>query len=70
MSTTELVFLVEESDEGGYTARAIGQSIFTEADNLASLRHAVRDAVDCHYDNTVDRPPVIRLHIVRDEVLT
>jgi dephospho-CoA kinase len=46
----ELVFLVEEAPEGGYTARALGESIFTEADDLESLRDMVRDAVRCHYD--------------------
>jgi hypothetical protein len=28
----EIIFLVEEAPEGGYTARALGYSIFTEAD--------------------------------------
>ena len=46
----ELIFLVEEAPEGGYTARALGASIFTEADDLDSLRDMVRDAVRCHFD--------------------
>lgn len=46
----EIIFLVEESPEGGYTARALGQSIFTEADDLESLNAQVRDAVRCHFD--------------------
>lgn len=46
----ELVFLVEEAAEGGYTARALGASIFTEADDLASLRDQIRDAVLCHFE--------------------
>lgn len=65
---TEVLFLVEESPEGGYTARAVGQSIFTEADTLAALRDNVREAVECHFEDG-RRPRVIRLHIVRDEVL-
>ena len=65
----EAVFLVEESPEGGHTARALGASIFTEADDLASLRENVLDAVRCHYGDAADRPRVIRLHFVRDEVL-
>ena len=48
---TEILFLVEESPEGGYTARAVGQSIFTEADTLAALRANVRDAVACHFED-------------------
>lgn len=46
----EIIFLVEEAPEGGYTARALGQSIFTEADDLESLNANVRDAVLCHFD--------------------
>jgi hypothetical protein len=45
----ELIFLVEDATEGGYTARALGVSIFTEADDLESLREMVRDAVRCHF---------------------
>jgi predicted RNase H-like HicB family nuclease len=65
---TEILFLVEESPEGGYTARAVGQSIFTEADTLAALRANVREAVECHFEDG-QTPLLIRLHIVRDEVL-
>ncbi len=66
---SEVLFLVEEAPEGGFTARALGDSIFTEGDTLDELREAVRDAVACHYED-VDRPNVIRLPCVRDEVLT
>jgi hypothetical protein len=65
---TEILFLVEESPEGGYTARAVGQSIFTEADTLAGLRANVREAVECHFEDG-QSPRMIRLHIVRDELL-
>jgi len=64
----ELIFLVEEAPEGGYTARALGHSIFTEAESLEELRENVRDAVQCHFDEG-KAPKVIRLHFVRDEVL-
>jgi hypothetical protein len=64
---SEVVFLVEEGAACRYVARAFGHSIFTQADSLEELRDMVRDAVACHFD---DRPPVIRLHFVRDEVLT
>ena len=66
--TSELIFLVEEDPESGYLARAIGESIFTQAETLEELRQLVRDAVNCHFD-TSDRPSLIRLHIVRDEVI-
>ena len=65
---TELVFVVEEAPEGGYTARALGPSIFTEADTLPELRQQVRDAVACHFEPG-SAPAVLRLHFVRDELL-
>ncbi len=64
----EVIFVVEEAPEGGYAARALEASIFTEADSLAELREQVRDAVRCHFDEA-ERPRVIRLHLVREEVL-
>lgn len=64
----ELIFLVEEAPEGGYTARALGQSIFTEADTLDELRANIREVVECHYD-AGQAPAVLRLHMVHDEVL-
>ena len=65
---TEIVFIVESAPEGGFTARALGESIFTEADTEAELRVAVQDAVHCHFDEGKS-PKVIRLHFVRDELL-
>jgi hypothetical protein len=64
----EVIFLVEEAPEGGFTARSLGESIFTEADDLAELHAKVRDAVRCHFDEG-KVPKVIRLHFVRDEVI-
>ncbi len=64
----EIIFVVGESAEGGFEARALGHSIFTEADSLEVLRTRVRDAVACHFE-VDERPAVIRLHYVRDEVL-
>ena len=63
----ELIFLVQEAPEGGYTARALGESIFTEADDMGGLREMVRDAVRCHFDEGKG-PRLIRLHFVREEV--
>jgi hypothetical protein len=56
---SELIFAVEEAPEGGYTARALGESIFTEADDLPSLRRQIRDAVQCHF-NEGRKPQVVR----------
>lgn len=66
---SELIFLVEEAAEGGYTARALGESIFTEADDVATLEQNVRDAVRCHFDQNA-MPRIVRLHFTREEVIT
>lgn len=66
---TEMVFIVEEDIDGGLTARAVGEAIFTEADTLEDLRESIRDAVICHFENPEDRPKVIHLHMTRDEVM-
>ncbi len=65
----ELIFVVEEAPEGGYTARALGEAIFTEGEDLDDLREKVRDAVRCHFDED-QRPKVVRLHFAREEVIT
>jgi len=65
---TEIIFLVEEAPEGGYTARALSASIFTEADDLDALERNVRDAVRCHFDED-ERPRMVRLHFTREEVI-
>ena len=69
MPMNELIFLVEEAPEGGYTARALGESIFTEADDVATLEENVRDAVRCHFDEGAT-PRIIRLHFTREKVIT
>lgn len=65
---TEVVFLVEEDVEGGYHARALGPSIHIEGHTLEQIREAARDAVRCHFEDA-EMPAVIRLHIVREEIL-
>lgn len=64
----EIIFLVEQAPEGGLTARALGESIITQADSVAELHERVRDAVRCHFDED-KAPKMIRLHFVRDEVI-
>ena len=64
----EIIFLVEDAPEGGFTAKALGPSIFTEADSLDELHDNVRDAVRCHFEEGQE-PKVIRLHFVHEEVL-
>lgn len=64
----EIIFVVEDAPEGGYTAHALEASIFAEADELAQLGAQVRDAVICHFEES-ERPRIIRLHFVREEVI-
>ena len=64
----ELIFMVEEAPEGGFAARALGESIFTEADTIAELPSKVRDAVRCHFEEG-KAPKIVRLHHVREEVI-
>jgi hypothetical protein len=63
----EIIFVVEEASEGGFVARSVGDSIFTEAATLEQLREAVHEAVACHFEEE-KRPQVIRLLIGRDEI--
>ncbi|MGB8325029.1 MAG: hypothetical protein WCE52_18885, partial [Candidatus Acidiferrum sp.] len=63
-----IIFAVHESPEGGYEARALGHSIFSQAESLEELKAMLRDAVKCHFDDA-DKPSVIRLHLVKDEVI-
>ncbi|WP_419802341.1 2-oxoisovalerate dehydrogenase [Mucilaginibacter sp.] len=65
----EIFFLVEEALEGGYTAKALGESIFTEAETMEELRANIREAVQCHFEGNA-LPKIIRLHLVKEEVLT
>ncbi|MCW5907475.1 MAG: hypothetical protein KIS94_06425 [Chitinophagales bacterium] len=63
----EIIFLVQEADEGGYTAKALGESIMTQAESLEELKVIVKDAVKCHFELN-KLPKMIRLHFVKEEV--
>ncbi len=64
----EIIFVVEEAPEGGFTAHALGASIFTEADTAEELHAMIRDAVRCHFEPDL-QPRIIRLHFVREDVI-
>jgi predicted RNase H-like HicB family nuclease len=67
---SEIIFEVREDEaDGGFIAQALGHGIHTQGETLEELRENVREAVDCHFDDTMDAPKMIRLHFVRDEVL-
>jgi hypothetical protein len=61
----EIIFLVEDAAEDGFTAKSLGDSIYTNADTVAELHNNVRDAVACHFTDT-EKPSIIRLHFLRD----
>ena len=65
---SEIIFLIEEAAEGGFTARALGESIFAQGESLPELHANIRDAVRCHFEEGRG-PKVIRLHFVREEVI-
>ena len=70
MSKTEIIFEVTEDEvDGGYSASALGYGIHTQADSIEDVRRNVREAVDCYFDETMERPSLIRLHFVRDEIM-
>ena len=70
MSGTEIIFeVIEDELDGGYSASALGFGIHTQADTMDELRLNVREAVECYFDDGMERPRLIRLHYVRDEVL-
>jgi hypothetical protein len=63
----EIVFLVEEAREGGLTACALGELIFTRVEAPDELRRQVRNGVRCNFA-LGQGPAAKRLHDVRDEV--
>jgi hypothetical protein len=64
----EVIFLVQDSLETGFEARAIGESIFTEGETMDELKENIREAVRCHFEDS-ETPSVIRLHYVKEEMM-
>jgi predicted RNase H-like HicB family nuclease len=69
VKNSEIIFVIEEAVEGGYTARSLGASIFTEGETLSEVKVNIKDAIACHFEDD-EMPKIIRLHIVKDELLT
>ena len=65
---SEIIFIIENADEGGYIAKALGYSIITEAETFDELKENIKDAIKCHFDEK-DLPHIVRLHMVKDEVM-
>ena len=65
----EIFFIVEEDQDSGYTASAVGYSIFTEAETIQELKTNIKEVLECHFDNPADMPKIANLHFVKDEIL-
>ncbi|HET7346163.1 MAG TPA: hypothetical protein VFJ10_02470, partial [Acidobacteriaceae bacterium] len=65
----ELIFEIRDAEEGGYHARALGHAIFTEAETWEELRTNILDAVSLHFEEAAERPRLVQLHYVRDELI-
>jgi len=64
----EIIFIIEEAPEGGYTARALETDIFTEDDSIEGLKAMIKEAVDCHFEEK-NKPKMVRLHYIKEETL-
>jgi hypothetical protein len=62
----ELIFIVEEAPEGGYVAKALGYSIYTEAETMEELKSNIKDAALCHFEEG-KMPAIARIHFVKEE---
>lgn len=62
----EIIFIVEESPEGGFEAKALGYSIFTEGETLDEIRQNIKEAIHCHFEENA--PKIVRLHYIKEEV--
>ncbi len=67
-NNNEIIFYIEESEEGGYVARALGHSIFTDGESEDDLKANIKDAVLCHFEESA-MPKIITLHFVREEAI-
>jgi predicted RNase H-like HicB family nuclease len=65
---SEIIFVVEDAAEGGFFARALGESIFTEAETLVELKQNIREAVLLHFEEG-QAPRIIRLHFIKEELM-
>lgn len=65
----ELIFEIRDAEEGGFYARALGQSIFTQADSWDELRSNVLEAVLLHFEDASSRPRLVQMHYVKDELI-
>jgi len=68
MEVNEIIFLIEDDPEGGYSAKALGHSIYTQGESKEVLKRNITDAIECHFDKPGEIPKVVRLHYVHEEM--
>jgi hypothetical protein len=66
MKNKEIIFLIEESLDGGFEAKAVGYPIFTEGETEAEVRKNILEAVRCHFDED-EMPSYINIRFLREE---
>jgi hypothetical protein len=65
----ELIYEIRDAEEGGLYARALGHSIFTDAETWDELRANVLEAVSLHFEDATTRPRLVQMHYVKDELV-
>jgi predicted RNase H-like HicB family nuclease len=65
----ELIFEIRDAEEGGFYARALGHAIFTQGETWDELRGNVLEAVSLHFDDAAERPRLVQMHYVKDELI-
>ena len=68
MKNKEIVFLVEESLDGGYEARAAGYTIFTQGETIEEVKKNILDAVRCHFDDS-EVPSFVYVRFLKEELI-
>ena len=65
----EIVFSITQESDGGFVAECLSHDIFTQGDTWEELRANAMEAVGAYFFDQ-PKPSVIRLYLVRDEVLS
>ena len=66
---SEIVFDVIRVDLGGYAADCATEDLSVMADSWKELRESVKAAVERHFQNG-PKPVSVRLHLVRDDIIS
>lgn len=64
---SELIFIAENCPKGGFIAKCVSESFFTQADSLEELKEAIIEAVQCHFDDEMKR--IIKLQTIQEQII-